>query len=411
MSESNTKGIAIVGGGPAGLMAAESALAAGFAVDLYETKGSVGRKFLLAGKGGLNLTHGEAFDSLLSRYGTARELLEPWLRDFDAQALRAWAADLGIDTFEGSSGRIFPSDMKAAPLLRGWVRRLRNQGLRLHVNHRCIGIDGTRLRFETPDGEREIEAAAVVLALGGGSWPQLGSDGAWQSWLARASVPIAPLQASNCGFDVAWSEHFASGFAGMPVKPVIAQLIDVRGRSVQQQGEFVISEQGVEGGLIYALSAPLRELCSQHGSARLHLDLMPGRDEARLARDIARQSTERSLSERLRRGAGIRGVKAGLLREGVARDQLTDPRRLAAWLKAVPLTLLRPRPLAESISSAGGVSMAALDQRLMLPSLPGVFYAGEMLDWEAPTGGYLLSASLATGRGAGLGAAAWLRSA
>jgi uncharacterized flavoprotein (TIGR03862 family) len=401
--------LAVVGGGPAGLMAAEAARAAGVQVDLYEGTGSVGRKFLLAGKGGLNLTHSEPFAAFVQRYAAREAEVAGWLRDFDADALREWARGLGVDTFVGTSGRVFPVGLKAAPLLRGWVRRLREQGVRFHVRHRCEGWDeGGALRFRTPDGALRVRAQAIVLALGGGSWPQLGSDGAWVSWLAPAGVQIVPLQPANCGFDVGWSEHFASRFAGRPLKPVVATLRTGAGESCSRQGECVVTETGIEGSLIYALSAMLRDEIAAKGSALLHLDLAPGRDEARLARDFARPRAGRSLSEVLRRAAGLDAVKIGLVHEVVPKSELADAKALASRIKALPFRLVGVRPLAEAISTAGGVGFDALDERLMLRERPGVFCAGEMLDWEAPTGGYLLTACMASGRLAGEGAAAWL---
>lgn len=406
-SGTNAK-IHIIGGGPAGLMAAEAARAAGAEVDVYDRVGSVGRKFLIAGKGGLNLTHSDPFDTFVARYGARAGDVAHWLRAFDADALRAWARELGVDTFVGSSGRVFPLDLKAAPLLRGWVRRLRASGVRFHMHQRWLGWDEAgALRFAQEQGEHLVHADAVVLALGGGSWPVLGSDGAWAAALAQRGVEIAALAPSNCGFDVAWSEHFASRQAGQPVKPVVVEWRDADGAAIRRQGEFVVTRHGVEGSLIYALSASLRDAITRHGPTEIHLDLAPGRDLQRLARDLAQPRGHRSLSEHLRRHAGIEGVKAGLLYEAVPKAELHDPARIAAAIKALPLQLLRPRPLAEAISSAGGVRFDALDGNLMLRALPGVFCAGEMIDWEAPTGGYLLTACFASGRIAGAGAARW----
>ena len=401
-------GLAIVGGGPAGLMAAEVARAAGHAVDLFEAKGSVGRKFLIAGKGGLNLTHSDPFEVFAGRYGERREAVAHWLRDFDADALRRWAAGLGVETFVGSSGRVFPTDLKAAPLLRGWVRRLREQGVRFHVLHRWTGFDAEgALRFDTPAGEASFRARATVLAMGGGSWPELGSDGAWVAPLAQAGVDIAPLQPANCGFDVGWTEIFAERFAGAPVKPV-RLAIDGAGPLAWRQGECVATATGLEGSLVYALSAQLRERLNRDGNVVLRLDLAPGRDEARLLKDLSRPRKGRSLGEHLRRATGIEGVKAGLLREVLDKPTMEDPARLAAAIKSLPLRLQRPRPIAEAISSAGGVRLESLDGRLMLRERPGLFCAGEMLDWEAPTGGYLLTACFASGWRAGRGAVDWL---
>ena len=405
---SHAPGLVVIGGGPAGLMAAETARAAGSEVDLFEAKGSVGRKFLIAGKGGLNLTHSEPRPAFDQRYGARREAVGRWLDDFDADAMRKWARGFGIDTYVGSSGRVFPMDRKAAPLLRGWVRRLRDAGVRFHVQHRWVGwADDGALRFATPDGERHVRADAVVLALGGGSWPQLGSDGAWQSLLRERGVDVAPLQPANCGFDIGWSEHFASHHAGAPLKPVIAHWHDARGEQ-SLQGECVITATGIEGSLIYALSAMLRDAITQYGQIALHLDLAPGRDLERLQRDLGKPRAGRSLSEHLRRQAGITGAKAALLYEVLDSTRRNDTDALAQTIKRLPLRLRQPRPLAEAISSSGGVRLEAMDDALMLDALPGVFCAGEMLDWEAPTGGYLLTACHASGRRAGFGAATWL---
>ena len=405
-------GLAIVGGGPAGLMAAEVARAAGIEVDLYEAKGSVGRKFLIAGKGGLNLTHAEPRPAFDSRYRERAPQIARWLDAFDAQALRTWARGLGVDTYVGSSDRVFPIDRKAAPLLRGWVRRLREDGVRFHVQHRWLGWseDGA-LRFATPEGERRVRAGASVLALGGGSWPELGSDGAWAPWLAERGVDVAPLQPSNCGFDIAWSEHFVQRHAGAPLKPVIAHWRDGDGREHALQGECVASAHGIEGSLIYALSAQLREAIARDGSAMLWLDLAPGRELERLQAELARPRAGRSFSEHLRRQTGLSGVKAALLHEVLDAQAKQDPARIAATIKRLPLTLLRARPIAEAISSAGGVRLEAMDEQLQLRALPGVYCAGEMLDWEAPTGGYLLTACYASGLIAGRAAVAALGAA
>ena len=400
--------VVVIGGGPAGLMAAEVARAAGADVQVYERLGSVGRKFLVAGKGGLNLTHGEGAETFAGRYGARREEVAHWLEQFDADAIREWARGLGVETFVGSSGRVFPLDLKAAPLLRGWVRRLRASGVAFHAQHRWLGWSaGGALRFAHADGERRVATDAVILALGGGSWPVLGSDGSWVSVLADRGVAIAPLVPSNCGFDVSWSDHFAQRHAGHPVKPVIVEWTDDDGSVVRRQGEFVVTASGVEGSLIYALSGQLRDAITARGTTQIRLDLAPGRDAQRLARDLARPRGSRSTTEHWRRHAGIDGVKAGLLHETLTKAELQDSALVARMLKSLPLTLLRPRPLAEAISSGGGVTFAALNGSLMLRDLPGVFCAGEMLDWEAPTGGYLLSACFASGRIAGAGAARW----
>lgn len=402
---------AIVGSGPAGLMAAEALAKGGTAVDIYDSMPSAGRKFLMAGKGGLNITHSEPAELFLSRYGARREFLAPHLSNFGPGPLRTWMEDLGVGSFVGSSGRVFPAEMKAAPLLRAWLHRLRAAGVRFHMRHRWLGWakkDGRfALRFDTPEGERIEHADAVVLAVGGGSWPRLGSDGRWVPLLADAGIAVAPLRPANSGFDAAWSEHFRARFAGHPVKRTAASATNAAGAVQREQGEFVVTDAGVEGGLIYALSAPLRDRIARDGTAVLHLDLAPGREETRLSEALARPRGKESTANVLRKRAGIEGVKAGLLRE-LAPAAVGDPARLARAIKNLPLALLAPRPLDEAISSAGGVTFESLDGTLMARAVPGVFCAGEMLDWEAPTGGYLLTACFATGRAAGLGAQEWL---
>ena len=388
-------------------MAAEAAVAAGASVDLYEGKASVGRKFLIAGRGGLNLTHSDPPAIFAARFGERATEVARWLAAFGPDQLREWARGLGIETFVGSSGRVFPLDQKAAPLLRAWVKRLRDAGVRFHVQHRCIGLDGElALRFATPQGEVAVAPGAVVLALGGGSWPQLGSDGAWTGWLSEHAT-VRTLVPANCGFDADWSAVFRERFAGAPVKPGWLALEGADGLE-WHQGEYVVTATGIEGSLVYALSARLRERIAASGSADLWLDLAPGRDAARLERELSKPRGQRTFSEFLRRQAGLDGVRAGLLRELVPDAARLEPAQLAQSIKAAPLRLLRPRPIAEAISSAGGVALEALDDALMLRALPGVFCAGEMLDWEAPTGGYLLSACFATGLIAGRGAATWM---
>ncbi len=404
--------VAVIGGGPAGLMAAEVAAAAGAQVDVYDAMPSVGRKFLMAGKGGLNLTHAEPRESFLSRYGDRRACVEPWLANFGADALRAWAGDLGVDTFVGSSGRVFPSDMKAAPLLRAWLHRLRAAGVSFHMHHRWLGWDADgALSFTAPQGARTVRADALVLALGGGSWARLGSTGAWVPMLVARGVRVAPLRPANCGFDTGWSEHFRARYAGQAVKAVTVGYTGPDCVARRQQGEFIVTATGVEGSLIYAFSAPLRDQIEASGAALLQLDLAPGRELEQLAQQLSRGRGSSSMANHLRRRAGIEGVKAGLLRELASKQDFADPARLAAAIKALPLRLIAPRPLDEAISSAGGVVFEDLDQRLMLQALPGVFCAGEMLDWEAPTGGYLLTACFASGRAAGAGALNWLKAA
>ncbi|MBL8429329.1 MAG: TIGR03862 family flavoprotein [Dechloromonas sp.] len=403
--------VAIIGGGPAGLMAAEALAAADSTVNpknvaVFEAMPSIGRKFLMAGKGGMNITHSEPLADFIGRYGDRAAEIAPLLEAFGPTSLREWIHGLGIDTFVGTSGRVFPADMKAAPLLRAWLHRLRGQGVRFHVRHRWLGWapDGS-LCFATPAGEIRITADAVILALGGGSWAKLGSDGAWVPSLRERGIDVAPLRPANCGFDVAWSTRFSERFAGAPVKAVAASCCG----QPEKRGEFNITATGVEGGLIYAVSAPLRDALARDGTAVLHLDLAPGRSLERLTADLARPRGRDSLANHLRRHAGIEGVKAGLLREFCPAGAMNVASELATKIKALPLRVTATRPLDEAISTAGGVSFSGLDETLMLRNQPGVFCAGEMLDWEAPTGGYLLTACFASGRAAGLGTRRWLK--
>lgn len=406
-SASSPAHVAIIGGGPAGLMAAEVLSQAGIRVDLYDGMPSVGRKFLLAGVGGMNITHSEAYPAFLSRYAERAPQIAPLLRGFDADALCQWIHDLGIETFIGSSGRVFPTDMKAAPLLRAWLKRLRDSGVVIHTRHRWLGWDEHgALRIDSPDGEITVKPAATLLALGGGSWARLGSDGAWMLALEQRGVGLAPLQPSNCGFEVqAWSDLMVSKFAGAPLKNIAIGLND----DVPRLGECVLTATGIEGSLIYALSAPIREAINQSGAAVIHIDLLPGRPVDKVQAALSKPRGSRSMAKHLHSQVGIDGVKAALLRELTDAATFADPALLARAIKALPLTLIKTRPLDEAISSAGGVTFEAMDERLMLKALPGVFCAGEMLDWEAPTGGYLLTGCFASGRAAGLGIVQWLK--
>lgn len=395
----------VVGGGPAGLMAAGILAAAGARTTLLDAMPSVGRKFLLAGKGGLNLTHSESHAGFVSRYGAASEQVGAWLQRFGPEQLRQFAATLGIDTFVGSSGRVFPIDMKAGPMMRRWVSRLREAGVEFQVRHRFVGWDDDgALRVNTPEGEARMSADLLILALGGGSWAKLGSDGSWINALEARGVAIAPLRPSNCGFECEWSATFRERFEGAPLKAVAARVPDAR---PWQRGECVITRNGIEGSLIYALSAPLRDAIQQHGHARLELDLLPDHSLDAITQALSQPRGRRSRSEHWRRRLGLSGVKAGLLHEILPREHWDDHARLAATLKALPLRLVRTRPMDEAISTAGGVCLDAVDERLMLKAVPGSFVAGEMLDWEAPTGGYLLTASIASGVIAAEGALAW----
>ncbi len=404
---SEPQSVAIIGGGPAGLMAAEVLSQAGFRVDLYDGMPSVGRKFLLAGVGGMNITHSEPYPDFLSRYFERSPMIAPLLRQFDADALCAWIHDLGVDTFIGSSGRVFPTDMKAAPLLRAWLKRLRDAGVLIHTRHRWLGwnADG-RLRIAHPEGELTLEPDATLLALGGASWARLGSDGAWAPWLEAQQVSVAPLQAANCGFEVtAWSDLLRSKFAGAPLKNIAMGL---QGQPMRL-GECVLTETGVEGSLVYALSAQIREQINLSGSASVQIDLLPCKSQGDVHKALSKPRGSRSMSRHLHSQLGLDGAKASLLRELAPREAFDDPALLSQMIKGLPLRLIRPRPIDEAISTAGGVTFEAMDERLMLRQLPGVFCAGEMIDWEAPTGGYLLTACFASGRAAGLGMVEWLR--
>jgi len=407
--------VAVIGGGPAGLMAAEVLQAAGHAVHLFDAMPSVGRKFLLAGKGGLNISHSEPAALFASRYGDRSNRVAPWLQDFDGEALRAWVHGLGLDTFVGSSGRIFPVDMKSAPLLRAWLHRLRHpaQGpaLVLHMRHRWTGWDSAhRWLFDTPTGPLAVQARAVVLALGGGSWARLGSDGAWVPLLQGRGLDVAPLQPSNCGFDVAggWSPFFASRFAGQALKTVALELPAAAGAAPwRRKGEMVATAGGLEGSLVYAASAALRDALARDGQAGFVLDLLPDVPAEKVLAAVRHPRGARSLSSHLKSRLRLDGIKSALLHELLPPAVFDDAAALAAAIKALPIRLSAPRPMDEAISSAGGVRLEALNPQLTGP-LPGVFFAGEMLDWEAPTGGYLLHACLASGRRAGAGAAAYV---
>lgn len=424
---------AIVGAGPAGLMAAQTLAAAGVAVDVFDAMPSAGRKFLLAGKGGLNLTHSEPLPAFIGRYGPGPDeqaAIARWLHAFGPQAVRDWAAELGVSTFIGSSGRVFPQEMKAAPLLRAWLHRLRQPAapgaapVRFHMRHRCIGLARPHpqaapglagvLQFESPQGPRSVPARAILLALGGASWPQLGSDGAWADWLAQAAqLPIAPLRPANCGFDVpgGWSDHFARRFAGQAFKNVRLRFAQDGQPPFDRQGEFVATATGVEGSLIYAASARLREAIARQGPITCQLDLLPARSPAQVLAALQAPRGRQSLGSHLRKKLKLDAIKTALLHERLPPADLQNPPALAAAIKALPLLLSAPRPVQEAISTAGGVPFAQVSAALMLRTWPGLFVAGEMLDWEAPTGGYLLTACLSSGRHAGQGMARWLQPA
>ena len=434
ITKKTAKSVAIIGGGPAGLMAAQEAVKTGLQVDVYDAMPSVGRKFLLAGKGGLNLTHSEADESFVSRFGARSGEIGALLAQFGAADVQAWAHDLGVETFVGSSGRVFPKDMKAAPLLRAWLHQLRVAGVRFHMRHRWLGWAestqavagrpeyGHALQFATPAGNITLQSDAVVLALGGGSWARLGSDGVWVSVLEKQGVQVKPLLPSNCGFDVGWSAYFAEKFAGQPFKTVAITVPSSDGSNLgqlprfQKQGEFVATTTGVEGSLVYAASSWLRDDITAQGTATFHLDMLPDRTAEQVLAEVRHPRGSRSLVSHLKSRLKLDGIKVALLYEILGKDAMNDSAALAAGIKALPITLKSSRPIDEAISSAGGVVFEGLDSALMLKINPnlaagisaGVFCAGEMLDWEAPTGGYLLTASLASGFAAGQGVSQFL---
>jgi len=400
--------VAVIGAGPAGQMAAETAARGGARVTVFDGMRSAGRKFLLAGRGGLNLTHSEALPAFLARYGAATPHLQPAIDALTPGALRDWSHELGQPTFVGSSGRVFPQAMKASPLLRAWLRRLDQLGVRLVLRQRWTGWDDDgQLTFDTPDGPRSVAARATVLALGGASWPQLGSDGGWVPVLAAKGVAVTPLRPANCGFVVEWSEIFRDRFEGQPLKNVA---LSFDGHSLR--GEAMIGKSGIEGGAIYALSAPLREAIIADGKAVLLIALRPDLSVDELAKRLSAAKGKQSLATFLRKAAHLTPLGIGLLHEaalaeGVSLSMLAAD-RLAALINAVPVTLTGIAPIARAISTAGGIAFDELDENFMLRKLPGVFAAGEMLDWEAPTGGYLLQGAFATGAAAGRGALKWL---
>ena len=403
--EKPIRNIAIIGAGPAGLIAAERLAGAGHRVTLYERMASPARKFLLAGRGGLNLTHSEPFDVFLRRYREASDWLEPALRAFQPQALRDWADGLGAETFVGSSGRVFPRAMKASPLLRAWLARLDALGVRLAAGRLWTGwnTEGA-LTFRLVNGETEtVRSDATLLALGGASWPRLGSDGGWAPLLAARGIAISPLRPANGGFTVGWSPQMKERFAGQPLKRITIRCGDERAA-----GEAMIDAEGIEGGAIYALSSPIREAIQREGFATLAVDLRPDLSAPELAARLARRRKGETLSNHLRKAAGLAPVAIALLRDAAGASLPDEPGALAALIKAAPLRLEAPMPIARAISTAGGIACGECDEGFMLKRLPGVFAAGEMLDWEAPTGGYLLQASFATGIAAAAGIESWL---
>jgi uncharacterized flavoprotein (TIGR03862 family) len=389
--------ITIIGGGPAGMIAAERLTTAGYTVHLYDAKPAVLRKFLVAGKGGLNLTREEAFESFLSKYGQHAHRLEPYLQKFGPADIVDWSHQLGFSTFTGSSNKVFPEKMDAVELRRAWIDRLKSLGVQFFLNHRWLGWDiNNNLVFNTQKGNITHSSDAVILALGGASWPKTGSDGSWFEILTKEGILVKSFKPANCGFEVGWSEHFREKFAGTSIKPVILHFAPKDGEPNQQRGEFIITSYGVEGSLIYAFSAQIREEISKNQVATIYLDLAPEWSQQKLENRLARPRGSRSLATHINKSIGLHGAKMGLLWEFVPKTIIGDPGQLAKNIKSLPLPLLAPRPIEEAISTAGGVSFTELNADLMLSKKPGVFCAGEMLDWEAPTGGYLLTACIST---------------
>lgn len=404
----NAPRIAIVGAGPAGLMAAETLLGSGYRIHVFDAMPSFGRKFLMAGKSGLNITHSEHAAQFNARYLDRDQRLIDAVSEFGADAIASWMTGLGIELHEGPTGRVFPKMMKASPLLRAWLQRLKNGGVMFHARHRWEGWgDGGDLLFDTPEGDMVFEAEATILALGGASWRRLGSDGAWAQILSGAGIEILPFQPSNCGFLVSWSEHLKSRFAGQPIKSC-ALSVDSGGETFRSRGEFVLTERGVESGGVYLLSAALRNELLAGGVATLIVDLVPDISLAELTTKLSRPRKKQSLSNHMRKAAGLPPEKLALVYEFATKDQLNNPHKLAAFIKAVPIPITATAPIDEAISTAGGVPWSALDESFMLKQQPGTFCAGEMVAWDAPTGGYLITACMATGRAAGHGVMDWL---
>jgi len=398
----NLNNIAIIGAGPAGLMAAQVLSEAGYAPTVFDSMPSSARKFLRAGKGGLNLTHGEEFSLFSSRYFEAESSLAPALELFSPNAMRLWAQNLGFETFIGSSGKVYPLDKKAAPLLRTWLHQLKENGTVFKMKHSLVSWEKDIWQFQTPDGRKDYSFDGVILALGGASWPSLGSTGAWVKILEDKNLNISPLKPANMGFNVSWSEVFKEKFSGTPLKNVELSFTDIHGKTQSKLGELLVNENGVEGNLIYTYSKFLREQLEQNSPFTIYLDLFPHRSEDKLVQDLSKSRGKQSLSAFWKR-QGLSGVTASLLREVLTKEMLNEAALVASTLKKFPLTLESSRPLKEAISTAGGLCFTNLDKHLMLKEFPSVFCIGEMLDWEAPTGGYLLTGVMGQGKQAALG--------
>ena len=409
MSHARPQTAVVIGGGPAGLMAAEQLSEAGVVVAVYDSMPTVGRKFLRAGIGGLNLTHNEAWPDFIARFGDRAAILQPCLDAFNAEALRSWAADLGVETFVGSSGRVFPIEKKAAPLLRRWLQRLRASGVRIHHRHHWQGWNTAgELLIQGPVQQLAVKADITVFALGGGSWSALGSTGQWQTLFEQRGIQCAPWRPSNCGFEYPWRPEFIAEHSGVPLKTIAINVSDNKGQHWRQQGDAVISAYGVEGGPVYGVSAAIRDGIAEHGQCTVYWDLDPDRSLETLQQAIAKRRPKDSLANVLRKQCGLSGAKLALLKTLTSKAQMVDIDAIPALIKALPQTFHRSRSLDEAISTAGGVCFSELDEHFMLKQLPGTYCVGEMLDWEAPTGGYLLTACFASGRWAGNGSARFL---
>lgn len=410
IDENTMKSVAVIGGGPAGLMAAEVLSGRGCEVHVYEAKSSIGRKFLVAGKGGLNLTHDEPFDQFVGRYRPNLDTIRKWLESFGPDQIREWSQQLGIETFTGPSGRVFPKDLKAFPLLQKWTQRLQSAGVIFHTNHRWQGwASDQELIFETPSGTEHIKCDSTILALGGASWSKLGSDGKWVPMLAAHGIEVSTLKPANCGFELEWSSHFRDKFAGEPLKSIALSFTNSSGEQFNSQGSCVVTEYGLESGVIYAASALIRDQITEHGSAVIKIDLVPDLGEEQVLKKLSVPRGSKSLSNHLRKQLKLQGVETGLLYE-FAKEQMNSSEELSHAIKGLEIRLTAARSVEEAISTAGGVRLEDLNEHLMVQSHPGLFCAGEMLDWEAPTGGYLLTACFASGRVAGEGVSEWFKS-